>query len=316
MRKPLLLISMICLSAISLAQAAKPKLMVIPSDQWCYSRGYMQEFKDQGSSQEVADYKKALMMDPDINNVISKINILMTDRGFPLENLESVIKSLSASEAEESLVQSKSGSTAIESPLDRLRRQAKADIILQISWNINISGPKKSVTYNLQGIDSYSNKQIAGAQGTGNPSFSADIPVLIEEAVLANMDNFTGQLIKHFSEMAEIGRETSYAIRVFNNDRGVDLETEFDGKELIEIIDDWFAKNSVQGRFSKSDYTGTRADYDQVRIPLYQSNGTTALTAEYFARELRKYLAATPYNIPSKIVPQGLGKCTLYLGEK
>lgn len=316
MRKYILLISIICISILSFGQAAKPKIMVIPSDQWCYSRGYTQEFIDQGTSQVVSDYKKALMMDTDINNVISKINILMADRGFPLENLESVIKSLSVSEAEESLVKSKSGSTAMESPLDRLRRQAKADIILQISWNINSTGPKKSVTYNLQGIDSYSNKQIAGAQGTGNSSFSADIPVLIEEAVMANMDNFTSQLIKHFNEMAEIGRETSYAVRVFNNESDFNLEKEYDGKELIEIIDEWFAKNSVQGRFSKSDFTETRANYDQVRIPLYQTNGTTALTAEYFARELRKYLASTPYNIQSKIVPQGLGKCTLYLGEK
>jgi hypothetical protein len=48
---------------------------------------------------------------------------------------------------------------------------------------VNRTGPKYSLTFNLQGIDAYTNKQIAACQGTGDPTFSAELPVLIEESI-------------------------------------------------------------------------------------------------------------------------------------
>ena len=68
-----------------------------------------------------------------------------------------------------------SGASVAENPIDMLKKVAKADIIMQLTWTINKTGPKKSVTFILQGLDSYTDKQIAGAQGTGAPSMSAEI---------------------------------------------------------------------------------------------------------------------------------------------
>ena len=59
----------------------------------------------------------------------------------------------------------------------------------------------------MQGLDAYSDKQIAGASGTGQPSFTAEMPVLLEEAVLAHVDNFNVQLQSHFDDMFANGRE-------------------------------------------------------------------------------------------------------------
>ena len=61
------------------------------------------------------------------------------------------------------------------SPIDRLRQQAKADIIVYLTWIVNQTGPKKSITYTLQGVDSYTNKQVAGDTGTGAPSCAAEV---------------------------------------------------------------------------------------------------------------------------------------------
>ena len=58
-------------------QAKRPKLMVVPSDAWCKEHGYTQIFENQGSAEEISDYKAALQGDKNLNNVISKINILM-----------------------------------------------------------------------------------------------------------------------------------------------------------------------------------------------------------------------------------------------
>ena len=124
-----LITRILCLLAISnlaLGQAKKPTIMVVPSDVWCKKNGYMQVFDNQGTKQEVPDYKKALQSDIDLISVITKINGIMGERGFPLKNLESEIKRLEAESAEDALMQSKtSGSGISESPIDKLNKQLK-----------------------------------------------------------------------------------------------------------------------------------------------------------------------------------------------
>lgn len=302
--------------ATAFGQAKKPKLMVVPSDAWCKQHNFTKTFDNQGTEEVIPDYQKALSTDKDLNNVISKINILMADRGFPLQDMQQSLKSINNISAEDRLLTSRtSGATIAESPLDRLRRTAKADILLEVDWTISEVGPKKTVTYNLKGLDAYSNKQVAGAQGTGAPSFSAEVPVLLEEAVQDNMDNFTAQLQAHFDDMMANGREVVIDVRVFDNGSGLTLEEEFNGTELSEIIDDWMAENTVNHRFSKADATENYINYDQVRIPLYKANGMPQDTND-FTRTLAKFLRNAPYNIPCKVINRGLGRCLIVLGEK
>src|SRR5574344_1144048 len=296
-----ILLSLFCVTAI-MGQIKKPKLMVVPSDVWCQEHSYTMKFDNQGTEALIPDYQKAVQADRNLMTVISKINILMADRGFPLQDLSQTIKSIQNVEAENSVLKTKTtGSKLAESPIDKLRRTAKADIILEIDWGINETGPKRSITYNIRGLDAYSNKQIAGAEGTGAPSFSAELPVLLEEAVQNNMDNFAAQLQAHFDDLLANGREVSLELQVPANGSSLDFEKEYDGKELTEIIDDWMAENTVQHRFNKSDATENYIFFDQVRIPLYKTNGM-AMDTEAFARQLKSFLGAAPYNIVCKIV--------------
>lgn len=297
-------------------QAKKPTLMVVPSDAWCNEHGFMQNFDNQGMTSSVPNYAVALQNNKDLNNVISKINSLMADRGFPLKDLQQTIKSINNIAAEDMVTTSKAGDGLMENPIDRLRATAKADIILELDWSVNTSGPKKTITFNLRGLDAYSNKQVAGAEGTGAPSFAADVPTLLEEAVLNHIDNFNNQLQAHFDDMFENGREVVLDIRVFDNGSGVDLESEFDGEELTTLIEDWVNDNTVQHRFNLSDATETRMLFEQVRIPLYRPNGTTPMDTREFARQLQKYLKGAPCNLTSKVVQQGLGRARVIIGDK
>ena len=298
-----------------LGQAKKPTLMVVPSDAWCKEHGYEQSFDNQGTIEQIPDYKAAVSSDKQLNAVISKINLLMADRGFPLKDLEQNVKSIASLSAEDRLITSKtSGASITESPLDRLRRTAKADIIIEIDWTVNTLGPKNSITYNLRALDSYSNKQVAGAEGTGKASFSAELPVLLEEAVLDHMDSFVERLQNHFDDLLTNGREVVLDMRVFDSS-SVDFEMEYGDYELSEIIDNWLADNCVNHRFSKSDATETMILYEQVRIPLYKNNGMAQDTYG-FARDLARFLSASPYNITVKTINRGLGRCLLVLGEK
>lgn len=299
------------------AQAKKPTLMVFPGETWCNANGYITTVNNQGREVKLPDYERAVAEDFDLVNVITKIGELMAERGFPMKDLSAEVRQLRKNETEDEFtVSSSSGATLAETPLERLQRTAKSDIRVEVTWKVNTVGPKKSITYNLRGIDSYSDKQIAAAQGTGAQSFSAEVPVLLEEAVLDKMDGFLSQLQAHFDDMAENGRETTLRIQVFDNGSGLSLEDEYGGEELTDIIDGWVSDNTVQHRYNLTDASENVMLFEQVRIPLYNDRGR-AMDARMFARQLQKYLAASPYNITSKIkAGGGLGKATLVLGEK
>lgn len=301
---------------LSYAQAKKPTIMVIPADVWCSENGYMESFNNQGKFTKVPNYEAAVQENMDLVNAITKIGELMAERGFPLKDLATTIRNINQSTAEDEMTTSRtSGATLAESPLDKLLNRAKADILVELTWKINTIGPKNSVTYTLRGLDAYTGKQVAASQGTGAQSFSAEIPVLIEEAALEHIDNFCSQLQAHFDDLVENGREVVVNIRLFDNGSGMTLEDEYGGEMLMDIIDDWMAQNTVNHRYSLTDATENVMRFEQVRIPLYNENGT-AMDTRRFVRNLSRYLGKAPFSIDSKILTKGLGRADLVLGEK
>ncbi|MDD3405467.1 MAG: hypothetical protein EOM76_07595 [Sphingobacteriia bacterium] len=313
MKKNYFVLALLCVSLCAFSQAKKPTIMVVPSDAWCIKNGYVQTFDNQGKTITLPDYKAALQNNTDLLLAISKINEMMTERGFPLKNLESALKTLENQAAEDAMLTSKEGSEVAESPIDKLKKTAKADIWMQLTWSVNQVGPKRSLTFNLQGLDAYTDKQIAGASGTSAPTFSAELPVLLEEAVVAYLDNFNAQLQAHFDDMFANGREITVRIKTWNSMED-GLETDFDGQELSEIIEAWMADNTVQGRFSTTDATENMMYFEQVRIPLFNDKNR-AVDARGWVRGLQKHLRDV-YQLESKLMMQGLGQAQLVIGEK
>ncbi len=312
-------------SSVFAQPAKKPVLMVVPSDQYCISRGYTLEFDNQGQKKILPDYKKALQNDPDLRLVISKMSGIMADRGFPLRSLEQQLKKLENERAQKNMTMSAStGMGLVETPIDMLLRTAKADIILDLSFEVKRRGPMQYITYILNGIDAYSAKNIATSSGSGEPSSAATPDKLLEEAVLAHMDEFNDRLMNHFKDMFENGREVT--IQVLVNEGAMDnLETEYEWKgrtgELKRIINAWFQLNTVEGRFSTGMSTANTLIMDQVRIPLTTKDAWTgkevALDTEGFAYQLREFLKdEIALNETIQIATKGLGEAWLIIGGK
>lgn len=312
MKRVVFLLTGICMSVIVLSQAKKPTLMVVPSDLYCNQNGYMLRFDNQGQTENIPDYKNALQNDPQLLTGITVIGQMMSDRGFPLKLMEQELKSLNEESAEDAMLTSKSGSDVAESPVDRLKKKSKSDIILQVTWLVNKIGPKYSLTFNLQGIDAYTNKQIAACQGTGDPTFSAELPVLIEESIANHLETFTTQLQNHFDDMFENGREITLRIKKWD-DSEYDLESEFGGTELSDIIEDWVSANTIKGRFNTSEATENFMYFEQVRIPLFDDN-QRAMDARRWTRGLINKLKTL--GIPAKLMMKGLGQATIVIGGK
>lgn len=316
MKKSIFTLALALVALVASAQIKKPSLMVVPSDVWCISNGYYTEVENMGAITKMPNYKQALQENMGLKLAIAKLNDLMAERQFPLQSLEQSIKNLEQQHMEDNMTMSKAGNELAESPLDEVARMAKCDIILELSWEVKDFGPKHSIAYVLEARDAYTAKSIGAASGTGAQSFSADVDVLLEEAIVANMDNFNNRLMDHFQEMQEIGREINLDIKVFaNNAAGVDLETEFGDNELIDVINNWLQVNTIQGRFTMPYASENVANFTQVRIPVYDERGR-AIDANGFAKQLAKYLKKEPYNIPSKVLVKGLGRAVIILGEK
>jgi hypothetical protein len=309
-----LVVSLFALVAInSFAQAKKPLIMVVPSDNWCISNGFFMEFDNQGSKMKISDYKRAVQENTELTLVMNKLGELMAARGFQLKSLEQTLKSIESEAAENAMTTSKTGAGVSESPVDKLKSVAKADIWMQINWKINSFGPKKSVTFDLAGFDAYTDKNVAGASGTGNDLIGAPLPVMLETAVLSHLDNFNGLLQKHFEDMFENGREVTMRIKKFDSFDG-DLESEYEGEELGSIIEKWVSDKTVKGRFSTTESSENKMFFEQVRIALMDANGKAQDTRGW-AKGLQKFLKEK-YQITAKLTMKGLGQASIVIGEK
>jgi Mg2+/Co2+ transporter CorC len=137
---------------------------------------------------------------------------------------------------------------------------------------------------------------------------------LLEKAILANIDPFTAQLQSHFDDMFKNGREIMLTVKKWNSwDKN--METEIDEKEITDYINKWMKDNTVNKRFTMADATENVIRFDQVRIPLYNSDNDP-IDARQFAKGLQKYLKAAPFNFEVKLMTRGLGEAILVLGEK
>jgi len=299
-------------AVVSYAQATKPTIMVLPSDNWCYRHGYTQTYDNQGQEVVVSDYAKALREDAKLSQAIHKIEELMNDYGFPLKDLEQTLKGLSNQSAEDAMLTSKSGSAIAESPIDKLKKTAKADILVYLNWNTVVMGTRLKVHFDLAGMDAYTNNNVATAQGQ-TPPMETDEMSLLRGSVQKYMEDFTTQLQDHFTDMKEKGRQVSVRIKVWD-DFEDGLEAEYDGVELSEIIENWMMKNCVSGRNHLSDATENMMYFDEVRIPLFDENERPT-DARKWLNNLRKYLKNN-YQIESKLMMQGLGQAQLVIGGK
>lgn len=116
---------------------------------------------------------------------------------------------------------------------------------MQLTWTVNTTGPKKSITFNLQGLDSYTDKQIATAVGTELLHFRLNCLYCLKKLYWHTSIILIPLCKAHFDDMFENGREIIVRIKKFDSWDG-DLEKDYGGKELGDVIEDWMKANTVK----------------------------------------------------------------------
>lgn len=312
MKRTLFIAAALFMTVLAFAQPAKkPSLMVVPSRVWCSQNGFMTTYE--GASSPIPDYRRAFDESQELNMVVAKVGQMMSERGFDLKMMSNALQTVANNAAEDMLLTSKSGADVNESPIDKLRKTAKADIWMEINWTMSKSGFSSTLTFNLSGIDAYTDKQIANCQGASEPSYTTDVVELLGASAAKYLDNFNEQLMAKFDDWFDNGREITLQIKTWG-DWEYDLEEEFDGEELGALIEAWVGDNTVNGQFSTDDATENMMMFSNVRIPMIDANGK-AIDARKWGSSLQKHLKAK-YDIVAKVMTKGMGNVILVLGGK
>lgn len=294
--------------------AEAPSIMLLPDKTWCNSNGYMNEINRGGRIRKYENYDEAFLNE-ELTQIATGVNQIFVQRNFPLKSYTAQAESDDLDDMEDEAFESaETGSSIAQSASDIIISKAKPDILLKIGWIINKVGFNYSITYRLEAIDSYSNKSIAAITAEGAPvPRTTPLTASIGEAMKGNMDEFCSQLMNHFADIQQNGREMRMNITIIDNGSGVNFNTEYGGKELGDIVYDWMHENTQDHRFAERSATRNRRSYDQVRVPMRDASGKV-IQARQFMNGLQAHLKSL--GIVAENTSSSLGSGSLRIGEK
>jgi hypothetical protein len=299
----------------TLLAGAPPTVMVLPDKTWCNESGYVTKSERNGKTRVTENYDEAFL-NSDLKNVVVNLNDLLKTAGLPPKDYTATSETDDDEESEEEMFEgAQSGSGLAENSYEAMLNKLKPDIILKIGWNVNKVGFDYNVSYRLEAIDSYTSKSIAAVTGeTALCKVTVPLAATIKNAATEHMGDFVSKLQAHFDDLQTNGREVTVSLRIIDNGDAINFNSEFNGKELNEIIHDWLNDNTVNHVFSERNATRNRLQYEQVRIPFRDSAGKN-MQARQFVAQLQKYLKSN-FGIVAENTTKGLGGGRLYIGEK
>ena len=301
----------------------KPVIMVVPADVYCTEMDFVQKWEDEtGKVQTIPDYNIFGREDSrDLRLVISSLNEIFASRGFETISLEFLLKSLSLEKDENAFIGDDYGlgGTVKESPLDRIKRSANVDFIVDLDFALYEVDDYRYVAFNMRAVDPCSNAvEIAHAYGDGRPSRVSTVNTLLEEAVINYVDDFCDKIQSHYKKMETDGHRITVKIKRLDKSK-CDFQKSkymYEGKstKLCDIIYYWLQDNTLDNNPTRN-ITPNVLSFSQVMIPMVTKNRQGAirrLDSNEYVTQLQEFLLDN-YNIESTIYMRGPGEAWLIL---
>jgi len=312
-------------AALGGGSGMKPTIMIFPSDGWLTDNGYAKFVDNQGVKTLVPDYASALL-DKNLNIVISTLDKMVSERGYPTVRLAETMKSISQGDAMDNAVEGRDGGAQETSILDELLNVAKADITWKVTWSVETNGIQTWVSYGIDALDSYTNKSIGVANDDGPKSMSASVGALLRQAVTDKMDGFLARHQDHFKNIAENGREIALDFRRFDSfEYYFNDDVEFKGREMefSSLIRGFVGSIAKDRNFSfnpgenKIGITQLRIEMNEEVEDLFGGGDPVIepMDATKFAKKISSFIKKQ-FGYPSKVTTLGLGKARITIGEK
>ena len=288
-----------------------PHVMVVPDLIYCKSHGFTQQFNNNGITEIVPDYERALSEDPSLHAVLTQIAQLITDRNNDIVIVD-IIEAINNAKADRAMAAANAGDES-ETVDEAIIRNSEADILVKVQFDMVKNGPQYSVSYVLNGTDAYTSRNFAPVSGLGKPSTSTDPVRLLREAVFENMEAFTAKLLSYYTSMVTKGRMVAFEIKTTST-AGVSMNSKVGEYTLREQIEDFLYDNSVDGNGLERVQSGnTFLRYLGVYIPLQVTmrGRQRKQGAKDVAQKLVNFLESNGVTADYKI--RGLGKVNIYI---
>ncbi|MEO6499899.1 MAG: DUF6175 family protein [Mucilaginibacter sp.] len=240
----------------------QPKIMVIP---------FVKEGQDIRTVLD-ADFNKRL--------AVAKVKNGFDMRGFTTKDFMATVKQATDAGILLTGVQSDIKSQLIEF--------SGADIFVEVDINLTNSGNAGSAMVLLSAYDAATASAYATATCDSRERYNTDAATLINVALsvpapaiaggaavkdrLPCIEDFLNILQTKFTDIVNNGRPVKVDFSLT-----ADIERNFESpvgsSQLSDVIDDWMAEHSFKNNYHLMGSTATRLFYDEVRIPLYDTNG-------------------------------------------
>ena len=281
-RLSLLLLCLLCsLLVYGQKMAKKPRIMIVPSDALMLKLGLLESVENDGDYNFYQHYKRAFLND-ELKATIAKFGELMRDRGFPMTDMEQMLKN------------------AQNNP----NYVIPSDINVELNYWTELQGPRKILYTEFKGIDICSGKQIAAASGNSAPAIGATQVDLLQEAVIDKLEKFCGQFMRTFEDMAVKGREATLIVR--------DEQGRLEDKNVNEVIDSWLGENCVNGSFNIDNSDESVCQVSQAMMPLFNNSGN-ALDARRFLKPLQQKLKDMGFTVKVRNIKGSIGQVEFIL---
>lgn len=268
-------------------QAAKPIIIVFPSDFWMTQHGYSQEIDNDGETDYIYKYNEAFQHTGDMSVAIHAVQQVLKERGFDSEDLQQLLKDAKRERAEE-LANAADGDATEKGAMDELLQQANPDIRVDLEYTVQAVGPRKNIRYSLTAFDAYTSEQIASIPGQTIEMTMDPVDLALRKAISGTCDDFCQQLIDYFLNLRDKGRKINIIFRAADGS-GIDFlndETD-DGDTYQEFISEWISNKAVNNDAKEGRQTKKICEMKNVRIPFFDETGKPTKTAKW-ARGIRK----------------------------
>ena len=307
-------------------KAQKPKVMIMPSKNFCIKHSYGSYTRDaNGKNVFVCDYDQALS-DQELRLIITGTEQFFTKNGFPLENLSATLEKMSQTEAVQKV------NLVDVSANDLIFSSARPDIYIDLDFNVVKRGPMTQIqALNLEARDAATTQLIYGKTGDSSSSTSATLTTLCQEVVNSYADEFLSQLTSFFTDMFNNGRKIEVVFHMKGSSPyKFDESIEIGGKEydLNKLIETQIRKLSVNGSYTVSTSNSVEMRF-QMRSPIFREEEdpfegtkvTVSVTATNIGQDLKSFLNNKKYfpfkeeGIKITVIPQGVGIVNVFIGE-
>lgn len=288
-----------------------PHVMVVPDLIYCKAHGYVQQFDNNGITETVPDYERALSEDPSLHAVLTQVAQLINDRNQDIVIID-LLEAINNAKADAAMAAANNGDQS-ESVEEAIIRNSEADILIKVQFDLLKNGPQYQVSYTITGTDAYTNRMFAPVEGMGAPSTSANPVVLLREAVYNHMNAFLDKVLAYYTGMTTKGRMVAFEIKTTSTS-AVNMSSKVGEYTLREQIEDFLYDNSVDGNGLDRVKSGnTFMQYQGVYIPLVATirGRQRKQGAKDVAQKMVTYLEQKGVTADYKV--RGLGKVNIYI---